>query len=131
MEFPLASLATLFALGVYVWTMLVVGKARATYKIPAPAMTGDVEFEKRVRVQMNTLEQLVVLLPALWLCALWVGDLWAGIGGAVWALARVFYATGYYADPKKRGPGFGIAFLAAIAMLAAVLVQILRTIISR
>lgn len=127
MAYPLSALATLLALGVYVWTSLVVGKARATYKIPAPTMTGDVEFEKRVRVHMNTLEQLVVLLPALWLCAFWVGDLWAGIGGAVWALARVFYATGYYADPKKRGPGFGIAFLAAIAMLAAVFVQILRS----
>ncbi len=128
MEYPLASLATLLALGVYVWTSLVVGKARAIYNVPAPAMSGDVEFEKRLRVQMNTLEQLAIALPALWLCALWVGDLWAGIGGAVWALARVFYATGYIADPKKRGPGFGIAFLAAIAMLAAVLVQVLRSV---
>ncbi|MCA3261241.1 MAG: MAPEG family protein [Telmatospirillum sp.] len=129
MAFPLASLATVLALGVYVWTSLVVGWARATYKISAPAMTGDVEFEKRVRVHMNTLEQLIVLLPALWLCAVWVGDLAAGIGGAVWAMARVFYAIGYYSDPKKRGPGFGIAFLAAMAMLAAVLVQILRSVI--
>jgi exopolyphosphatase/pppGpp-phosphohydrolase len=129
MAYPLASLATLLALGVYVWTSLVVGWARATYKIPAPAMTGDVEFEKRVRVQMNTLEQIAILLPALWLCALWVGDLVAGIGGAVWALARVHYATAYYADPKKRGPGFGIAFLAAVAMLAAVFAQIARSVI--
>lgn len=129
MEFPFASLATLFALAVYVWTTLVVGKARAIYNVPAPAMTGDVEFEKRVRVQMNTLEQIAVLLPALWLCALWVGDLAAGIGGAVWALARVFYALGYYADPKKRGPGFGIAFLVTVAMLAAALVQIVRSVV--
>ncbi len=129
MGYPLASLATLLAVGVYVWTSLVVGRARATYKISAPAMTGDVEFERRVRVQMNTLEQIAIVLPALWLCALWVGDLAAGIGGAVWALARVHYATAYCADPKKRGPGFGIAFLAAIAMLAAAFVQILRSVI--
>ena len=129
MAYPLASLATLLALAVYIWTTLVVGKARAIYNVPAPATTGDVEFEKRLRVQMNTLEQLAIALPALWLCALWVGDLAAGIGGAVWALARVFYATGYFADPKKRGPGFGIAFLASVAMMAAVLVQIVRSVI--
>lgn len=126
MTYPLAGLATVLALGVYIWTMMVVGKARATYKIAAPAMTGDVEFEKRVRVQMNTLEQLAILVPALWLCAFWVGDLAAGIGGTVWAAGRVLYATSYYADPKKRGPGFGIAFFAAVGMLAAALVQMVR-----
>jgi glutathione S-transferase len=126
MDYPLAGLATVFAIAVYVWTMMVVGKARATYKIAAPSMTGDLEFEKRVRVQMNTLEQLAILVPALWLCAFWVGDVAAGIGGAVWTGARVLYATSYYADPKKRGPGFGIAFFAAVGMLAASLVQIVR-----
>lgn len=122
--YPYASLATIACLAVYTVLAFNVGGARVKYKVPAPATDGPPEFLVRLRVQMNTLEQLALALPAIWLCAIWVGDLWAGLGGAIWALGRVLYARGYYADPKKRGPGFGIAFFAAIGMLVAAAVGI-------
>ena len=117
--YPYASLATIAALALYIVVAFNVGGARGKYKVPAPATDGPPEFLVRLRVQMNTLEQIVVALPAIWLCAIWVGDLWAGIGGAVWTVGRVMYAQGYYQDPKKRGPGFMVSFFAAVAMLIA------------
>jgi glutathione S-transferase len=41
-----------------------VGKARARYKVHAPATTGNEMFERYFRVQMNTLELLILLVPA-------------------------------------------------------------------
>lgn len=124
--FALSSLATLLAVAVYIWTLVNAGQARGRTGLAAPAVTGDAEFERYYRVQMNTVEQIVVLIPLLWLTAGWVGDLWGGLGGLVWSVGRVVYARAYYADPTKRGPGFGISALPIIAMLLAVLAAILR-----
>ena len=127
--FPYASLATIACVAVYTVVAFNVGGARVKYKVPAPATDGPPEFLVRLRVQMNTLEQLAVALPAIWLCAIWVGDTWAGLGGAVWAIGRVLYARAYYEDPKKRGPGFMISFFAAVAMLIAAGVEIVLALI--
>jgi uncharacterized membrane protein YecN with MAPEG domain len=127
--YPLTSLATIAAVVLFTALVLAVGAARAKYKVAAPAMTGDIEFEKRSRVQVNTLEQLAVALPAMWLCAVWAGDVYGGVGGAIWVAGRVLYARAYACDPKKRGPGFMIAFFATAAMLIAAAVQIVRDLI--
>ncbi len=124
--YPYASLATTAALTLYTVLCFKVGSARGKYAVPAPTTDGPPEFLRYLRVQMNTLEQIVVALPAIWLCAIWVGDPWAGIGGAVWIAGRALYARGYYADPKKRGAGFMIAMFASTAMLLAALVAIFR-----
>lgn len=124
--YPYASLATIAALIVYTFFSFKVGAARGRHNVPAPATDGPPEFQRYLRVQMNTLEQIVVALPAIWLCAIWVGDQWGGIGGAAWIAGRALYARSYYADPKKRGPGFMIATTASTAMLIAALVAILR-----
>jgi glutathione S-transferase len=123
--YPFATLGTIGALLVYIGVTMLVGVARGKYKIAAPAMTGDIEFEKRARVQANTLEQLATFLPALWLCAVWVGDDWAGLGASIWIVGRVLYARSYYANPAKRGPGFVVAYLATLAMLVSVAVETL------
>jgi glutathione S-transferase len=47
----------------------VAGRAREKYGIKAPSVTGHENFERAYRVQMNTVEQMVFFLPALWLCA--------------------------------------------------------------
>lgn len=123
--FPLSSLATLLAVAVYLWILVNVGRVRGRTGLLAPAVTGNDEFERYYRVQMNTVEQIVVLLPLLWLCALWVGDLWGALGGLTWSIGRVVYARAYYADPKQRGPGFGISAVPILAMLLAVLIAVL------
>ena len=127
--FPLTSLATLVAAAVYIWTLVNVGSARVRTGFQAPAVSGNEEFERYYRVQMNTVEQIVVLIPLLGLCAAWVGDFWGAVGGLTWSLGRVIYARAYYTDPKKRGPGFGISALPILAMLIAVLVAAARSLV--
>ena len=127
--FPFTSLATLISLAVFFWTSILVAAARKRYSVPAPAVVGNEMFERCFRVQMNTLEQLTLLVPVLWLCALWVGDLYAAAVGIIWSLGRVVYATAYRQDPKKRGPGFLITLSATMAMAAAVVIFVVRSMI--
>ena len=64
----LTAITTLFAILLYFYTVLLVIQARGRTGIKAPATTGDPEFERTFRVQMNTLEWMPILLPAMWLC---------------------------------------------------------------
>jgi glutathione S-transferase len=104
---------TLLALLLYFVVTGMAGRARAKYGIPAPAVTGNEHYERAYRVQMNTLEQMVFFLPAMWLYALYVNDVGAAIGGLIWIAARILYATSYTRDPKTRGPGAILTVIAA------------------
>jgi glutathione S-transferase len=115
---PLTAWVTLAAITLYLWTSYMVALARGRYKVKAPSMEGPPEFLVRHRVQMNTLEQLPVLLAPLWTCAFALGDRWAAAGGLVWCVGRVLYALGYYRDPARRGTGFSIALVASLALMA-------------
>jgi uncharacterized membrane protein YecN with MAPEG domain len=84
-------------------------------------VTGDEHFERAYRVQMNTLEQLVMTLPALWLSALYFEPFVAAMLGLTFFLGRVLYRAGYMKSPEKRGPGFGIGFLATIGLIGTAL----------
>ena len=115
------ALATILALVMYIWVMMQVGGARRRTGIKAPAVTGNDEFERYYRVQMNTVEQFVIFLPALWLCATFFRPdvaAWLGLG---WVIGRIVYALGYYKEAKKRGPGFGITFFSSIALILCAL----------
>jgi glutathione S-transferase len=93
-----------------------VGKARATFDIKAPAISGNPDFERVFRVQMNTLEWLPIFLPSLWLFAIYVSDPIAAALGLVWIAGRIVYLTGYSQAANKRGLGFGIQTGAAIVL---------------
>ena len=113
---PLTSLVTLLVVALMFWTAINVGKARAKYDVKAPATSGHEMFDRAYRVQMNTLESAMLFLPSMWIYATLIGDLGAGVSGAIWIAGRVWYAIAYQQDPAKRGPGFGIAFLAIVGM---------------
>lgn len=114
------SLATVLIVLVYFWTMIAVGKARGTFAIAAPAMSGHPEFERVIRIQANTLEQMVIILPSIWLFAAYLDDRIAGALGLLFVLGRILYARGYRADPQKRGMGFMVGGIPTmIAMLGA------------
>jgi len=113
----LVAIVTLLSLLVYVWMILRIPGARRRTGIDAPAMTGDPELERHIRVQANTVEWLVIYLPALWLFAIYWNDLIAAGLGVVWIVGRLLYAFGYVADPGKRELGFIIQFVAAAALL--------------
>lgn len=113
----LTAWVTLLALAVYFWTAINVARARATYKVPAPAMDGPLEFQSTLRVQANTLEQLPIMLAPLWMCASFFGDGWAAAGGLLWCVARVIYAIGYYRAPSKREFGFVLGMIASALLV--------------
>jgi glutathione S-transferase len=115
--FPWVSLVTIAALILFFVVTINVGRARAKYGVKPPEMSGEPAFERVLRVQQNTLEQLVLFLPALWIFATFVRPNIAAIIGAVWVIGRILYAWGYYQAAEKRGPGFGISSLATIVLL--------------
>jgi glutathione S-transferase len=111
------ALVTILALFMYIWVLMNVAGARKRTGIQPPAVTGNDEFERCYRVQMNTLEQIVIFFPALWLCAVFFRYDIAAILGLGWIVGRVLYALGYYKATEKRHLGFLISFLSAVALL--------------
>lgn len=93
------------------------GHARGRLGVAAPAITGHPEFERYLRVQYNTIEQLVIFLPALFGFAHYASPGWAAALGIVFIVGRAMYARGYVQDPAKRGPGFGLTLLANTVLL--------------
>jgi len=116
MEF--VALVTLLLLCQYVVFMGMCGKARAQSGIVAPAVTGDETFERAYRVQMNTVEQLVIALPAMWVSGMYFMPMVAAALGLVFFVGRMMYRVSYMKDPESRGPGMIIGFLANIALIA-------------
>jgi uncharacterized membrane protein YecN with MAPEG domain len=108
---------TLLLISQYLFFMAMTGKARDELGIKAPATTGDEVFKRILRVQLNTLEQLMVTLPALWLCANYFNASFAGIMGLVFFAGRVIYRKAYIADPGTRGTGMILGFLANVLLL--------------
>ncbi len=126
---PWTGLATVGAIGVCLFTAFVVSRARKFHGVRAPATTGHPQFERRLRVQQNSLEQIVVFLPARWMAALVVGDLPAAGLGVVWIIGRILYARSYHADPATRAPGFIITLAASLLLLLATLFGIVRALL--
>ena len=121
-QFP--SLVTALSLLVYLICTINVGSARQKHHIKPPAISGNEDFERVLRVQQNTVEQLIIFLPSLWLFTMFVSDLWAGIIGSAWVVGRILYAWGYYQAPNKRFIGFGFSSLSTMVLLAGSLIGI-------
>lgn len=124
-----ASLITVSTLLVYFVVTINVGRARAKYNVMPPAMTGDENFERALRVQQNMLEQLVFFLPLMWIFSYYVSELWGAIIGGIWIFGRVLYAWGYYQEAKKRLLGFGISSLGGMVLLLGCLYSLISGII--
>lgn len=106
-----------------------VGYARGKYGIQAPATTGNEVFERHFRVHQNTLEGLVVFVPALWLFGTYVSPNWAAGIGLVGIAGRALYARGYVADPAKRGPGAMICGLTNMVLVVGSLAGLIRAVL--
>ena len=114
--FHYTALVTCLAILFYFFTSIQVSKARIAFDIKVPATSGNLDFERVFRVQMNTLEWMPIFLPSLWLFAIYISDGLAAAIGLVWIAGRILYMTGYSQAAKKRGPGFGIQAGAAILL---------------
>ncbi|HTV98075.1 MAG TPA: MAPEG family protein [Steroidobacteraceae bacterium] len=115
-------IVTVLALLQFVWFGMQVGRARSKYGVAAPAVTGNEVFERHLRVQQNTLEQLIVLIPGLYLFSGHFNPLWAAGLGAIYLIGRQIYSLSYVKDPKTRGPGFGLSFLPAVILVVGGLI---------
>jgi glutathione S-transferase len=105
------------ALVQFLWFALAVAGARGRYKIAAPAVTGHEIFERYLRVQMNTLEQLVVFIPAILLFGqYWSPYVAAGLG-VIFLIGRLVYFFTYVKNPKSRELGFILTFGPNVALL--------------
>jgi glutathione S-transferase len=132
LTYPLVAIVTLLTLLLYFYMSLRVGQARSKYGVVAPAVTGNPDFERAYRIQMNTLEWLPIFLASLWLfAASWSSDLIAAGIGLVWILGRILYLTGYSRAAEARGPGFGIQALAAAVLLFGALGRIVWMVATR
>ena len=112
----------------YFFTAFRVGNLRGKHGIKAPATSGHPEFDRAYRVQLNTLEQMGIILPFLWLATLYpIGWAWlAPAIGLLWLVARIVYAVGYMSDPDSRLPGAMLSGITSLAMFIVAAAGIAR-----
>ncbi len=95
----------------------VVGRARVKYQVRAPAVQGHEMFERSLRIHANTVEQLTLFLPGLWLCGWYLEPHAAAALGAVFVVGRQLYFNAYLESPRDRGRGFLVGLLATLTLL--------------
>lgn len=111
------AIVTILAVLQAFWFAFQVGQQRVKHGVKAPACTGAPEFERMFRVHQNTMEQLVLVIPTLWIFGYYVhGLIGAGLG-LLYIIGRFVYRASYLKDPASRSAGFGIGAL-ALAVLA-------------
>lgn len=115
----LVNLLVLLAVAQYIVFAMLVASARGRYGVSAPATTGNQIFERYYRVQMNTLELLVVLVPAVWIASGYWHPYFVAAMLATYLVGRIVYLRAYVRDPGARGPGFTASFLPIAALLVA------------
>ncbi len=123
---PIA-IVTILALAQYVLFALQVGAMRGKYGIHAPAVSGDPQFERMFRIHQNTMEQLVVFIPALWIYGYLVNPKWGAAIGLVYIVGRFVYRAEYLKDPASRSLGFGLSFIPIAVLLVWALIAAVTT----
>ena len=109
--------------------------ARKRYDIRAPAVSGHPVFERHFRVQQNTIEQLVVFIPAIVAFAWtanglgWPGQEIAAFLGVIWLVGRVLYARAYVRDPRTRQMGMLLTLVPGALLLLGALLCVLLSVI--
>lgn len=127
----LSILVVCLALLQYIYLSFLVGRARIKYGIKAPATAGHPLFERQLRVQQNTLEQLVLFIPVQFMFPLlaenigWPGyEIAAGLG-VVWLIGRALYARSYVLDPLSRRAGFLLTIVPSVLLLVGSIICVL------
>ena len=121
-----ATLIVLLALLQYVWFTARVGLKRGKYHVNAPACEGDENWERLFRVQQNTLEQLIVLIPASFAFAYYLSPVWVLLPGGLFIIGRFVYSAEYVKDPKTRAPGMMMTMLANVILVLGALFGLVK-----
>jgi glutathione S-transferase len=125
----LSAIVTVLMVLTYFYMSIGVGQMRGKHGIKAPAMTGHVDMERAVRVHYNTMEQMPIILPLLWLATMYFHMLpWLpALLGLVWIIGRFIYRGSYMTDPDTRSTGFMVAGIATIGLLLLTIIGIVQT----
>ena len=121
-----ATLIILLALLQYVWFTARVGLARGKFNVNAPACDGDETWNRLFRVQQNTMEQLIVFIPATFAFSYYMSELWMLIPGLAFMIGRFLYSMEYVKDPKSRTPGMAITLLSNVVLVLGALFGLVR-----
>lgn len=121
-----ASLIVLLALLQYVWFTMRVGISRGKYHVDAPSCEGDENWERQFRVQQNTMEQLIIFIPASYAFAYYMSPTWVLLAGGLYIIGRFLYSAEYLKDPKSRTPGMATTLLANVILLVGALFGLIK-----
>lgn len=125
----LVGLVVLLALVEYQFFSFKVGMARGKYDIKAPAITGHEVFDRYYRVHMNTLEQLIVFIPAILVFSYFGNPTYAAGLGAIYLVGRIIYYVSYVNDPAKRGLGFIMGWIPMVLLVLGGLISVVMQIV--
>jgi len=120
-----AIIMILIALLQYIMFIGKVGFNRGKYDVVAPKTIGNDIWERLFRVQQNTMEQLIVFIPAMLVFSHYVSATWVLLPGAIFIIGRQIYSHLYVKDPASRGPGMILSFFTNIALVGASLIAII------
>jgi glutathione S-transferase len=102
-ELAYPAAATILAIVIYLVQSKNVAMGRIKYKVSAPQTMGHNDnFDRIMRVHQNTLEQMPIFLPLLWIFALTVSAYYSCVLGILWSIGRVAYSIGYYKSAEGR-----------------------------
>lgn len=126
MEYPI--IIILLASIQYLLFGLRTGVARGKFGIDAPRVSGNETWERYNRVHLNTLEQLIVFIPALLAFSYYLSPKWAIIPGVAFLIARQTYSYLYIKNPKGRGfpPTFFINGILLVGSLIGVVISMFK-----
>lgn len=116
----------MLALVQFIYFGIAVGRARGRHGVEAPAVTGDEQFERFHRAHQNTLEQLVVFVPACIAAGIYAHEMAAVACGVLYLVGRAWYFRSYIAEPSSRGKGMMLTVLANVLLLAGAIVGATR-----
>jgi len=126
---PYVHLVIVLALLEFLLFGYAVGRARTRYRVPAPAMSGHEVFDRYFRAHVNTLEQLVVFLPSIWLFAHYV-NAWAAVAlGVLFIVGRGLYFRGYVQAAESRHAGFVLSAIPNVTLLIGALIGVTRAVL--
>lgn len=99
--------SALFTIAVCVFMLALafrVGLMRGKHKVQTHEtyICRNKEFVIAHRIQVNTMENVLMFLPVFWIAALYGIELLALLTGVLWFISRIAYAYFYAQDPKKR-----------------------------
>ena len=89
---------------------------------------GDETWERIFRVQQNTLEQLIVFVPATVIFSTYLSARWVLIPGLIFIVGRQLYSHEYISKPESRVPGMSLSLLAnAVLIIGGVVGLAMKT----